>query len=163
MNTSDPAVFQHLIFFYEHADTRVRDWPFMGSPYVIILAYACFVLIIVKNLPKIMENRDAFSYYWLYQPIDRFGSWFSELELTIAYRYTVTKFLYTLQSVAFVVRKRKSPVATYLLIHHTIFSLMLWLGTNFYPGGHMTFVGLVNSFTHFCGMSMRLFSVKFPK
>lgn len=191
MNTSESAVIQWLSFFYDHADTRIRDWPFMGSPYAIILAYALYVLLIVKILPKLMENRKAlsynvtmsivdgilclrssyflicsiyiwFSYFnWRCQPIDDADSWLGQNVAKLSYQFVITKFVYTLQSVVFVVSKKKSPVATYLLIHHTIFPLMLWLGVNFYPGGHITFVGFVNSFVHFTVTGMRLIGLVF--
>lgn len=191
MDTS--KVYAVLNYFYENADVRIRDRPFMGSPYALIFAYFCYILLITKILPKFMENRKPvdytkymtivdgilctrsayflvngsfvwISYYsWTCQPIDLSGSWEADLMMNISYQFAVSKFLYTLQSVVFVASKRTSPVATYLLIHHTIFPLLIWVGANYYPGGHVTFVGFINSIVHFSVTAMRLICYFFPK
>lgn len=178
--------------FYDDADERIRDKIFMGYPYQIIVAYVFYLVIILWLLPLICEYFKPlnyrkcmtivdvilclrafyflvnfsylwfFEYNWICQPIDRSGSWLSNFELNISYQYVILKFLYTLQSFVFVVSKKNSPVATYLLVHHTIFPIMLWMAANFYPGGHSTFIGFINSFVHFSVTGMRILTVAFP-
>lgn len=175
-------------FFYEKSDVRIRDKWLMGSPYGLALAYSCYVIFIVKLLPKFMENRRPLNYrkamtfvdvllwirscYFLYyssylhffvynwkcQPLDRSSSWLSNTEIKMSYQFVITKFLYILQSVVLVACKRNNSVAKYILIHHATFPFILWIGANFYPGGHAFFIGLVNSFVHLCVTSMRIFS-----
>jgi hypothetical protein len=164
----------------------------MGNPIPITSVYLCYVVIIAVILPKYMENREAwnykkfmtfvdvilctrstyflinfsylwfFVYNWICQPIDRSDLWLSKYELRICYEFMITKIFYTLQSVVFVMCKRKSPVGTYLLIHHAIFPLMLWSCVNFYPGGHILFIGFINSIVHFLVTAMRIFAFIFP-
>lgn len=180
--------------FYDNADPRLRDWPLMGSPVPIISIYLIYVLVILKILPKFMENRKPLDYkkfmlivdmilcarssYFTYLGIE---AWFfyayswrcqpkftdpniaqSHKEVLNCYLFVVTKFLYTLQSVVFVMCKKQSSVSTYLLIHHATFPLLLWIGTNFYPGGHATFIGSINAVVHFCVTGMRIISTIWP-
>lgn len=178
-------------FFYENSDYRIRDRLFMGSPYGLIAAYSVYVIFIVKILPKIMENRNPldyrkcmsavdvilwirscyflcyasylhfFVYNWKCQPLNRSDSWLSDMEIELSYTFVITKFIYVLQSVVLVTCKRNNSVATYILIHHSTFPLILWIGANYYPGGHAFFIGLVNSFVHLSGATMRILSAIF--
>lgn len=191
MNTSH--ISEVLDIFYNNADDRIRDKIFMGSPYIIISIYLVYVLFIVKILPKFMENRkplnydvlmsslDAilcvfacyfflhalvgwmYFYNWACQPIDRSDIWLSNKEIKLAHEFLLSKFLYILQSIVFIICKKNSPFATYLLCHHTLFPIMLWFGINFYPGGHATFIGLINSFVHVNTTVMRFMAIKFPE
>ncbi|KAL7027813.1 hypothetical protein ACKWTF_005603 [Chironomus riparius] len=186
MNTSQ--IDDVLNFFYSHADERIRDKLFFGNPYAIIAVYICYIVIISYLLPKLMKNKNPvnyrifmscvdvilwtrscyffsngfymwfFKFNWSCQPINQTDSWLSNYEMMICYQFVVTKFVYTLQSVVFVMCKKDKSVGTYLLIHHSIFPLMLWVGANFYPGGHVVFVGFINSIVHLTGATMRIIS-----
>ncbi|KAL7027814.1 hypothetical protein ACKWTF_005604 [Chironomus riparius] len=191
MNTTQ--IRQALNFFYDNGDKRIRDKLFMGNPYAIVFCYLFYVLFIKKILPKFMEKRDPidyskfmfytdsilclrsfyflingaymwfFLYNWVCQPKELSDSWLSNYEVRICHEFTVSVFIYTLQSVVFVMCKKSTPVATYLLIHHTIFPIMLWTGANFYPGGHGTFAGFINAIVHFSVTAMRIITTIFPK
>ncbi|CAG9803632.1 unnamed protein product [Chironomus riparius] len=191
MNTSQ--ISEVLEIFYNNADARIRDKIFMGTPYILISIYLFYVLFTANFLPKFMENRkplnydvlmsslDAilcvvasyfflhalvgwmYFYNWTCQPIDRSDIWLSNNELRLTHAFLVSKFLYILQSIVLVICKKDSPFAAYLLYHHTLFPIMLWFGINFYPGGHATFVGLINSFVHVNTTVMRFMAIKFPK
>lgn len=176
MNSS--KTFEALNFFYDHADERIRDKPFMGNPYAIVAVYLCNLVFVVKILPKFMENRSPvnfkkcmlyldiilcmrsifflywavygylFKYNWSCQPINRSGSYESIGEMELCYWFLITKFWYALQMIVFSAAKKAGPIAFYVHIHHTIFPWMIWIGVNYYPGGHVAFVGLMNSLVH---------------
>lgn len=155
-------------FFYEHADPRIRDMPFMGSPFAISFVYLCYVIIILWVIPKFMENRKPFSftnlfaavdvgifllsgyilaiasygwffhYNWICEPINNTNSNTALLAVNGSWQFLMTKFFYTLQSVAYALAKRKGPVATYILVHHAVFPMFIWTTINYYPGGHVS-------------------------
>lgn len=102
-----------------------------------------------------------FVYNWICQPLDRNNTWISKFELKLCHEFLITKFLYTFQSVIFVLCKKRTSVGYYLLIHHTIFPIMLWIGVNYYPGGHVTFIGFINSFVHLNTIIIRLVVTNF--
>jgi len=191
MNTSQ--ISEIFDIFYNNADERIRDKIFMGSPYIIILVHLFYALFIVKILPKFMENRKPLNYDvlmssldvilcvlacyfflhalfgWMYlynwtcQPIDRSNVWLSNIEIRLSHAFLMSKFLHMLQSVVFIICKKDSPLAKYLLYHHTLFPIMLWFGINFYPGGHVTFIGLTNSFVHVNKTVLRFMAINYPE
>lgn len=172
--------------FYENADPRMRDRFLMGKPHWIILIYIFYVVIITRILPNFMKNRKPYdfhklslyidalllfiacyflvitTYSWLFlfnwrcEVIDRSNSWTSRMAVEFCWQYLMTRFIYTLHSVPFVLSKRKSSLANYLIIHHAVFPVMVWSFINVYPGGHITFGGWINSLTH-----VGLFGIKF--
>jgi hypothetical protein len=157
-------------FFYEHADPRIRDLPFMGSPFAISFVYLCYVLLILYVIPMFMENRKPlnftklfaavdvliffmsgcvlllasyiwfFNYNWVCEAIDKSSTEIAFFAVNGSWIFLMTKFFYTLQSVAYALAKREGPVATYILAHHAIFPMFIWTTINYYPGGHVSLI-----------------------
>ncbi|KRT79815.1 hypothetical protein AMK59_8257, partial [Oryctes borbonicus] len=53
-----------------------------------------------------------------------------------------------LDTVFFILRKKNNQVTLLHVYHHSIMPLISWGATKYYPGGHGTFIGFINSFTH---------------
>lgn len=158
----------------------------MGLPYWIILTYLIYTSIILFILPTLMKTRKPlnfhkvtfytdgllilisfyflfvssyawiFSFNWHCQPIFPPGNEIDDKHVEFCWQFVITRYFYCLHSLPFVLSKRKSSLANYLLIHHAVFPIMVWTLVNYYPGGHVTFAGLINSFTH-----VMLFGIKF--
>lgn len=47
--------------FYENADLRIRDYPFMGNPLPIVSVYIFYVIFIVFILKYFMRDREPFN------------------------------------------------------------------------------------------------------
>lgn len=160
-------------FFYDHADPRIRDMPFMGSPFAIIFVYVCYVLLVLYVFPVFMVNRKPFnftklfaavdvlvffaagyifaisaygwSYYnWMCELMDPTNSFLGLLAVNGSWCFLMTKFVYTLQSVVYVMAKRDGPMANYILVHHATFPLFIWTIINYYPGGHVSKIYILN-------------------
>lgn len=58
------------------------------------------------------------------------------------------KFTYYLEIVIFVLRKKEKLVTPYMIFHHATFPIIVWIATNYTPGGHAIFVGVANTFFH---------------
>lgn len=153
--------------FYTNADPRVRDKWLMGSPIIITSISLCYVLTISYIIPKLMKNRKPldtkmfdkyfdkilllvesyfvywgvyfwiFVYNWKCQPIDQSESIEGSLAVELCWQYLIAHFLYMLQSILRALNKRKSSLATFAIIYHTTFPLLIWCGVNYYPGGHV--------------------------
>lgn len=95
-------------------------------------------------------------YNWRCQAMDPTNNWDAIMSVELCYIFLLTKYVYTLHSLPFVLSKRKSSLANYLLVHHALFPIIVWAIINFYPGGHVTFGGFINSTTH-----VGLFGFKF--
>lgn len=179
--------------FYEKADPLIRDKPLMGSPLPILLIYIFYVLLFVFILPKFMENRKSIdckkfsdvldaivlvislyflavaSYGWLWifnwhcQPIHTGLQSRDELQARYCWEYLMTRFIFTLQSIPFVMRKRKSSHSDYIIAHHSIFPLMVWSIINYFPGGNATFVGFINSIVLSAMLIYHLMIIQWPQ
>ncbi|KAF6198717.1 hypothetical protein GE061_008469 [Apolygus lucorum] len=97
---------------------------------------------------------EALSFGWLAgysltcQPCD-FSTSLSAMRIAkVVWWYYFSKFIEFLDTIFFVLRKKYSQVSTLHVIHHAIMPFSTWPGAKFYPGGHVTFCGTVNSFIH---------------
>lgn len=102
-------------------------------------------------------------YNWNCQPIKLGNSDRDKLQAQYCWEYLMTRFVFTLQSLYFVMRKRKSSHSDYIIAHHALYPLMVWSVINYYPGGHSTFVGFINSIVLSTMMIYHLMIIKWPQ
>lgn len=62
--------------------------------------------------------------------------------------YFFSKFTEFFDTLFFVMRKRYDQVSTLHVIHHGIMPVSVWWGVKFFPGGHSSFFGFVNTLVH---------------
>ncbi|KAG5667628.1 hypothetical protein PVAND_015602 [Polypedilum vanderplanki] len=168
--------FYHELF-YEKADPRIRDFPLMGNPAAIVIIYGCYAIFFKFFMPRIMQDRKpvdvrkfvfllhivlfcncAFFTIWglIRYPFSKWrcfalghNNYGFDLELVYCvYMFMLSKFFFTFESILAGLKKNMEMTETYLLIHHTSLPLLIWSIINYYPGGHATFVGFINSFCH---------------
>ncbi|XP_025158806.1 elongation of very long chain fatty acids protein AAEL008004 [Harpegnathos saltator] len=53
-----------------------------------------------------------------------------------------------LETFFFVLRKKLSQVNFLHVYHHCGMVILAWVGTKYYPGGHCTFIGVINTLVH---------------
>lgn len=114
--------------------------------------------LIVYNLFQVLVSSYLFylgltkawltKYSWKCEPVD-----FSETEealevATAVYVYFLAKLTELLDTVFFVLRKKDRQVTFLHLYHHTVMPMISWGATKYFPGGHGTFIGFINSFVH---------------
>ncbi|EEB10552.1 elongation of very long chain fatty acids protein, putative [Pediculus humanus corporis] len=64
------------------------------------------------------------------------------------YVYFIAKLTELLDTVFFVLRKKHNQISFLHMYHHTVMPMVSWGCVKYYPGGHSTFVGVINSFVH---------------
>ncbi|XP_012221665.2 very long chain fatty acid elongase 7-like isoform X1 [Linepithema humile] len=62
--------------------------------------------------------------------------------------YFLVKILDLLDTVFFVLRKKQSQVTFLHVYHHALMVLACWVCARYFPGGHPTFAGLLNTVIH---------------
>ncbi|CAH0699683.1 unnamed protein product [Spodoptera exigua] len=62
--------------------------------------------------------------------------------------YFFAKFTELLDTVFFILRKKYDQVTFLHVYHHTLMSLVVWIAVKYYPGGHTTLMGFLNSIVH---------------
>lgn len=65
--------------------------------------------------------------------------------------------------VFFVLRKKDKQVTFLHLYHHTVMPMISWGATKYYPGGHGSFIGMINSFVHIVMYTYYLLSAFGPR
>ncbi|GJQ85709.1 hypothetical protein Trydic_g13399 [Trypoxylus dichotomus] len=162
----------------ELADPRTNDWFLITHPVIfpIIAIYLYVVLklgpkLMEKREPFQMKNilvlynflQVVMSCYIVYEglqcqwltdfnfqcePVD----WsYSPRALRIAracHTYYMAKLTELLDTVFFVLRKKNNQITFLHLYHHSVMPMISWATTKYYPGGHGTFIGMINSIVH---------------
>ncbi|RZC41600.1 ELO domain containing protein [Asbolus verrucosus] len=82
------------------------------------------------------------------QPVDYSNKPSALRMLHVARMYYIAKFTEFLDTIFFVLRKKFNQVTTLHVIHHSIMPMSIWIGLKLIPGGHGSFLGLLNSFVH---------------
>ncbi|XP_041976554.1 elongation of very long chain fatty acids protein AAEL008004 [Aricia agestis] len=87
-------------------------------------------------------------YSYTCQPVDYSDNPKAMRMASAVWWYFMTKLIELLDTVFFVLRKKTRQISFLHLFHHTIMPICAWIGTKFLPGGHGTFLGVINSFIH---------------
>ncbi|XP_046400891.1 elongation of very long chain fatty acids protein AAEL008004 isoform X1 [Ischnura elegans] len=95
-----------------------------------------------------MEGAWLFKYSWKCQPVDFSNTPEGLREARGVYIYFLAKISELLDTIFFVLRKKQRQITFLHLYHHTVMPMISWGATKYYPGGHGTFIGVINSFVH---------------
>ncbi|KAJ4442275.1 hypothetical protein ANN_12142, partial [Periplaneta americana] len=87
-------------------------------------------------------------YSWQCQPVDFSNSPEAMRVARGVYIYFLAKISELLDTVFFVLRKKEKQITFLHMYHHTVMPMISWGCTKYYPGGHGTFIGVINSFVH---------------
>ncbi|XP_063379392.1 very long chain fatty acid elongase AAEL008004-like [Cydia fagiglandana] len=82
------------------------------------------------------------------QPVDYSNSPEGMRAARCVYIYFLAKMSELLDTVFFVLRKKERQITFLHLYHHAAMPMISWGAIKYFPGGHGTFIGLVNSFVH---------------
>lgn len=87
-------------------------------------------------------------YSWRCEPVDFSNSPHGLRVASGCYVYFLAKITELLDTVFFVLRKKNNQITFLHMYHHTVMPMISWGVTKYYPGGHGTFIGVINSFVH---------------
>jgi len=66
----------------------------------------------------------------------------------VAHWYFLSKILDFVDTILFVLRGKFSQITNLHVIHHSCMFMSMWFGIHHTPGGHITFMGFLNTFVH---------------
>lgn len=115
------------------------------------LAFAFRVYVLVINFYFSIEGSRLgwlAGYNWLCEPIDRSNSQHALKIVQACHHFVLFKTTYVLELLIWILKKDEKFLTFYAFFHHLTMPLILWIGTNYQPGGHITFAGYVLSLTH---------------
>ncbi|XP_071452337.1 very long chain fatty acid elongase AAEL008004-like [Hetaerina americana] len=115
-------------------------------------------LLIIYNLAQVLFSVwlvwEGLQGGWLHhynlkcQPVDYSNNPVAMRMANACWWYFFCKLVELLDTVFFVLRKKNNQITFLHLYHHSLMPFCAWVGTKFLPGGHGTFLGVINSFVH---------------
>ncbi|XP_072929996.1 very long chain fatty acid elongase 7-like isoform X2 [Epargyreus clarus] len=96
-------------------------------------------------------------YSWICQPVDE-GPHSTEFAWKVCYAYFLIKLTDLFDTIFFVLRKKQNQVSFLHVYHHFGMVAVSWGMVKWVPGGHVTFVVLINSIIHIIMYSYYLLS-----
>ncbi|XP_013134265.1 PREDICTED: elongation of very long chain fatty acids protein 7-like [Papilio polytes] len=90
----------------------------------------------------------GWKYRWICEPVD-FSNNDDAIQIArLVYSYFLLKILDLADTIFFVLRKKTNQITFLHVYHHTGMVALIWGAVTYFPGGHGTFIGLVNCFVH---------------
>ncbi|CAG9759460.1 unnamed protein product [Ceutorhynchus assimilis] len=174
-NDTIRSTWQYL--FVEAADPRTSGWLLMGNPIPVVSILFAYLYFVLKCGPNYMKDKQPYSlkrimmvynllqvaanvylfneaiymwsrFDWNCQPLDLTTSAFAMRQSWGCYLYFLNKISDLLDTVFFVLRKKNKQISFLHLFHHTMMPFVTWIMVKYFPGGHITFIGLANTFVH---------------
>ncbi|XP_055543949.1 elongation of very long chain fatty acids protein AAEL008004-like [Wyeomyia smithii] len=102
-------------------------------------------------------------YSWRCQPVDWTESPMAMRVARGCYVYFLAKISELLDTVFFTLRKKDNQISFLHLYHHTVMPMISWGATKYFPGGHGTFIGVINSFVHIVMYTYYMFAAMGPQ
>ncbi|GLH08346.1 Elongation of very long chain fatty acids protein AAEL008004 [Gryllus bimaculatus] len=128
--------------------------------------------LIVYNALQIIANAYVFymvgsqfwfsTYSWRCEPIDTSNSPSALEMIRLIYIYFWLKIADLFDTIFFVLRKKNQQISFLHLYHHSNMVILVWAGLKYFPGGHGTFLGLLNTFVHVCMYTYYLIAAVYP-
>ncbi|XP_026729945.1 elongation of very long chain fatty acids protein AAEL008004-like [Trichoplusia ni] len=163
--------------FYDLCDDRTRDlFPTHIHMLIILPTYLYFVKRlgprIMQNLqpfelktPIMLYNifQICISFYifvlglaagWLNhyditcQPVDYTENIYSRRMLNGFWWYTTVKLIDLMDTIFFVLRKKDRQISFLHVFHHFMMPIASYIGLKYFPNGHSSLLGIINSFVH---------------
>ncbi|CAG5102344.1 Similar to ELOVL: Elongation of very long chain fatty acids protein (Drosophila melanogaster) [Cotesia congregata] len=121
---------------------------------------------VVLSIWLFWEGLDAAwlkKYSWKCEPVDYSNTPEALRVARGVYMYFLAKISELLDTVFFVLRKKERQITFLHMYHHTVMPLISWGATKYYPGGHGTFIGVINSFVHIIMYTYYLLAALLPQ
>nr|CAD7395004.1 unnamed protein product [Timema cristinae] len=100
-------------------------------------------LIMIFNVTQIVYN------VWMFNECgDNISLCVCSQMANVCWHYYMSKIIDLLDTVFFVLRKKNNQITPLHLVHHTGMPAVAFSCVRYYPGGHVTLTGLLNTFVH---------------
>ncbi|KAI5643774.1 GNS1/SUR4 family domain-containing protein [Phthorimaea operculella] len=104
----------------------------------------------------------GWDYKWICEPVDFSNNPRALKVASLVNFYYLLKVVDLMDTVFFVLRKKFNQVTFLHVYHHTGMVMLIWGAVTYYPGGHGTFIGVINAFVHVIMYSYYLLTVAMP-
>ncbi|KPJ15879.1 Elongation of very long chain fatty acids protein 4, partial [Papilio machaon] len=138
----------YLMFVFKWGPKWMKNKPPFNlrkilMTYNVAQVLACAFIFIVGT--RVTWGR---KYRWVCEPVDFSDNEDALLIARLFYFYYLLKVVDLADTIFFVLRKKFNQVTFLHVYHHTGMVALIWGATTYYPGGHPTLIGIINSFVH---------------
>ncbi|KAF7988104.1 hypothetical protein HCN44_007598 [Aphidius gifuensis] len=88
------------------------------------------------------------NYSYVCEPVDYSDDPIAIQIARTVWMYFIVKIIDLLDTIFFVLRKKDNQISFLHVYHHAGMIFATWCGVKYLPGGHVTFIGLLNSLVH---------------
>ncbi|XP_043278406.1 elongation of very long chain fatty acids protein AAEL008004-like [Venturia canescens] len=121
---------------------------------------------VVLSIILVYEGYSA-GWLWKYrfscEPVDRSMDPTAIRMARAVWLYYICKLIELLDTVFFVLRKKQRQISFLHVYHHALMPIAAWIGVRFFPGGHATLLGFINSFIHILMYTYYMLSAMGPQ
>ncbi|XP_052752181.1 elongation of very long chain fatty acids protein 7-like [Galleria mellonella] len=152
----------YLMFVFKWGPEWMKNRPPYNIERILIIYNAFQVAACSFLFYNAIIHAWGWKYKWFCEPVDYSNS---EHAVTIArcvYFYYLLKIIDLFDTVFFVMRKKFNQISFLHVYHHTGMVMLIWGAVTYFPGGHGTFVGVINSFVHVIMYGYYLLTVANP-
>ncbi|XP_060801119.1 elongation of very long chain fatty acids protein 7-like [Amyelois transitella] len=152
----------YLMFVLKWGPNFMKNRPAYNLDKIIIVYNAFQVIACAYLFVNALFLAWLWDYKWICEPVD---FTFNEKAIKITrfvYFYFLLKVIDLLDTVFFVLRKKINQVSFLHVYHHTGMVVLIWGAVTYFPGGHGTLVGVINTFVHVVMYSYYLITVWDP-
>nr|CAD7426271.1 unnamed protein product [Timema monikensis] len=145
-------------------DPRTIDWFLVRNPIYLVIIMMTFVYFIQYLGPKFMMDRNPFDLsrlimifnvtqivynVWMFNECgDNISLCVCSQMANVCWHYYMSKIIDLLDTVFFVLRKKNNQITPLHVLHHTGMPIVSFSCVRYYPGGHVTLTGPLNTFVH---------------
>nr|CAD7589858.1 unnamed protein product [Timema genevievae] len=130
---------------------RTIDWFLVRNPIYLLIILMTYLYFIQYLGPKLMKDRNPFDLSRLIMIFNVtqivYNVWMFNEVVSILYLFC-QKFYQVCLQVFFVLRKKNNQITPLHLVHHFGMPFLGFVCVRFFPGGHVTLTGLLNTFIH---------------
>ncbi|XP_023937836.2 elongation of very long chain fatty acids protein 7-like [Bicyclus anynana] len=157
-------LFLYLMFVLKWGPKLMKNRkPFNLDKVMIIyngVQVICCAYIVVTAITKVWDWGQK--YTWVCEPVDYSESDYAMLVTRTVYLYYLLKIADLADTIFFVLRKKFNQLSFLHIYHHAGMVAVIWTAITYLPGGHGSFVGVINSFVHSVMYFYYMLTVAFP-
>ncbi|KAL4711172.1 hypothetical protein ACJJTC_015281 [Scirpophaga incertulas] len=152
----------YLVFVLKWGPRWMKDRRPFDLDKLLIVYNAIQVVCCIHIFIESIVGAWGWDYQWVCEPVDFTVNEKSMKVAKVVYYYFILKLVDLLDTVFFVLRKKFNQVSFLHVYHHTGMVLLVWGAVTYFPGGHGTLIGVINSFVHIIMYTYYLLTVAVP-
>ncbi|XP_049865781.1 elongation of very long chain fatty acids protein 7-like isoform X2 [Pectinophora gossypiella] len=152
----------YLMFVLKWGPEWMKDRKPFNLNKILIVYNAAQVAACMYLFVNAIRYAWGWNYKWVCEPCNQSDDPDALRIAKLVNFYFMLKVVDLLDTVFFILRKKFNQVSFLHVYHHTGMVMLVWGAVTYLPGGHGTFIGVINAFVHVVMYSYYLLTVAMP-